>query len=97
MTLATCPKCNGTTRRPVPEHAQAYKKVMATYDKESDTFACDNCGGQTMSLAAIGIVRTDPETGLGCLHSYKGQNAGRCYTRYTCQKCSDTYSIDSGD
>lgn len=97
MTLTTCPKCAGTTRRAIPEHAQPYKKVMATYDAKTDTFACDNCGGQTMSLAATGFTRPDPATGMGCLHAYVGTAAGRCYTRFACAKCGDTYSIDSGD
>jgi hypothetical protein len=94
VTLATCPKCNGTTRIPAEG---PYKHVMASYDKASDTLACDNCGGQTMSLRATGMTTIDPATGIGCLHAYQGRNAGRCLTKYICERCSDTYSIDSSD
>ena len=94
MTLSTCPKCNGTTRIPAEG---AYKHVMASYDHLTDTLACDNCGGQTMSLKATGQTKINPETGFGCLHAYQGRNAGRCLTKYTCERCSDSYSIDSSD
>lgn len=95
MTLATCPKCNGTTRMPAPP--SNYKHILATYDRETDTLACNNCGGQTMSLKATGETTIDPATGLGCLHNFEGRNAGRCYTVYTCTKCQATYGIDSSD
>jgi hypothetical protein len=94
MTQATCPKCSGTTRIPA---SGPNKHVMYSYDKGDDTLACDNCGGQTMMGTATGLVRVNPATGLGCIHEYKGSNAGRCLTRYVCQLCSDTYSIDSSD
>ncbi len=92
---ATCPVCNGTKR--VPAGASKYKTITATYDEKTDTFACRNCGGQTMSLSAQGVTRVDPATGLGCLHTYVGQQAGNCYNIYTCTKCGDRYDIDSGD
>lgn len=94
--IATCPKCNGSGRRPCP-YLQSLKFRLATFDPKDNTLACDNCGGQTMSLRATGATRVDPATGLGCLHSYVGRNAGRCYTVYTCSKCGDRYDIDSSD
>jgi predicted RNA-binding Zn-ribbon protein involved in translation (DUF1610 family) len=94
---ATCPKCKGTTRIPAPAHSEGYKTVISGYDRETDTFACDNCGGQTMSLHAVGHTRIDPATGLGCLHEFTGRKAGNCYHVYTCSKCGTTYDIDSGD
>lgn len=95
--LATCPKCLGSTRRPWPSADHTYAPMTATYDRDTDTLACDNCGGQTMSLRATGQTRVDPATGLGCLHHYVGQRAGNCYHIYTCLKCQDRYDIDSGD
>lgn len=90
-----CPKCNGTGRRPVPEYCRGYN--LATYRESDDTLACDNCGGQTMSLKATGLVPVDPATGEGCLHEYKGRTIGNCRTSYTCKKCGDRYDIDSSD
>jgi hypothetical protein len=58
--------------------------------------ACKNCGGQTMSGVATGKVRTRPD-GTACIHEHKGQEAGRCATRFTCSHCGDGYLIDSGD
>lgn len=95
MNEATCPKCNGSTRRPAGD--ARYKKMTATYRESDDTFACDNCGGQTMSLTATGKTRIDPATGLGCLHEYAYRLAGNCYHEYTCRKCGDQHYIDSGD
>ena len=94
---ATCPKCNGTTRRKVPALSRPWATSLATYDKATDTLACDNCGGQRMELKATGQTRIDPTTGLGCLHAYTGRIAGNCYTVYTCAKCGDSYGIDSSD
>ena len=91
---AICPKCNGSTR--VPANGQ-WAKVMATYRESDHTWACDNCGGQTMGLHATGRVFVDPATGLGCLHNYRGEKVGNCYHVYTCTKCGDRYDIDSGD
>lgn len=96
MTTAVCPKCNGSTRQPLGPWE--WKNCMpAGYDKQTDTVACDNCGGQTMSLTATGRTRIDPATGLGCEHTYTGRQAGNCYRIYTCTKCGDHYDIDSGD
>ena len=89
-----CPVCNGTTR--VPAGDNKYKHVIAGYDKETDTFACTNCGGQMMYGRPTGRVplRLD---GTPCRHEYVGRNAGRCYTVYTCRHCTSRYDIDSGD
>jgi hypothetical protein len=92
---ATCPKCNGTTRRPADESARRYR--IATYDEATDTLACDNCGGQTMSLDAKGHTRIDPATGLGCLHDWRRRLAGNCYHEHTCRKCGSQFYIDSSD
>ena len=92
---ATCPKCKGTTRRPAPD--VSYRKSLATYRESDDTLACDNCGGQTMSLRALGYTRVDPATGLGCMHQFIGRNAGRCLTSYRCDKCGAGFDIDSSD
>jgi hypothetical protein len=97
---AVCPKCNGTTRRPYDythDPSGKWRKGRATYRESDDTLACDNCGGQTMSLQAKGHTRIDPATGLGCMHNYVGRDGGRCYTVYTCAKCGSGYDIDSSD
>lgn len=93
MNQATCPKCNGTTRMP----ANDLNRSCYGYHKPSDTLPCNNCGGQRMELVATGVTTVDPTTGLGCMHEYKGRNAGRCLTTYVCGKCADFYSIDSSD
>lgn len=93
---AVCPVCLGTKRRVVRPEEEQYKKIFSGYDKETDTLACGNCGGQTMSGRAQGFTKIDPKTGLGCSHEYKGRNAGNCYTIYTCMKCGSSYDIDSG-
>lgn len=92
---AECPKCNGTTR--IPYHGDGM--YVATYDAKTKTVACNNCGGQTMSLRATGQSRVDPTSpeGKGCLHEYRGRQAGNCYYVYTCVKCGDIYDIDSSD
>jgi hypothetical protein len=38
----TCPVCNGSGR--VSAGDSKYKKVIAGYDIETDTFRCNNCG-----------------------------------------------------
>jgi hypothetical protein len=93
--LAVCPKCFGSTRRPAPP--SPWKTSMATYRASDDTMACDNCGGQTMSLTATGRVRVDPATGLGCMHTYRSRTTSNCYHEHTCTKCGDRYDIDSSD
>jgi hypothetical protein len=96
--MAVCPKCDGSTRRPVPEASKPYRHSLATYCAEDDTLACNNCGGQSMSLTARGFTSINPATGLGCLHQFRGENAGRCYTVYTCTLgCGARYDIDSSD
>lgn len=91
-----CPVCNGTHRIPVPERSQQYKNVLAGYDKETDTLACSNCGGQRMFGRPTGEVRLRSD-GTPCKHEYTGVSRGRCYTVYTCKHCGDSYDIDSGD
>ena len=91
-----CPCCNGTTRVPVPEASQRYKTVMAGYDSNTDTFPCQNCGGQYMFGRPTGGVKLR-EDGTPCTHEYVSKNLGRCYTRYECKHCGDTYEIDSSD
>lgn len=94
MSYGICPVCNGSAR--VPAGDTPYKTMMATYDKETDTLACRNCGGQTMSCIATGKVQLR-EDGTPCTHEYEGRGAGRCYVVYTCIHCGDSYDIDSGD
>lgn len=89
-----CPVCTGTTR--VPAGDNQYKHVIAGYDKETDTFACTNCGGQTMYGRATGRVPLRAD-GSACRHEYVGRDAGQCYTVYTCRHCNHRYDIDSGD
>lgn len=93
MTLATCPKCEGSARMPANER----NRMCYGYDKATDTLPCNNCGGQTMSLKATGQTTVDPATGLGCLHEVQGRQAGNCYWVYTCSKCKFNYAIDSSD
>ena len=95
MNLATCPKCNGTTRRPCPPEWLKWR--MAGFRESDQSLACNNCGGQTMSLTARGQTRVDPATGLGCLHTYVSRTTSRCYHEHTCTKCGDHFAIDSGD
>lgn len=92
--LTTCPVCAGATR--VPAGDTPHKTITAGYDRATDTLACQNCGGQTMSLRATGKVRARPD-GTPCTHEYQGRDAGRCLTRFTCRHCGDTYEIDSSD
>ena len=97
MSEAICSKCNGSGRAPY-QGDPTYRHITASYDAASDTFACDNCGGQTMSGRATGMTRIDPATGLGCLHTFVERQAGNCYHIYTCSKlCGTFYDIDSGD
>jgi hypothetical protein len=91
---APCPVCTGTGRVPCPEAQRQYN--LAGYDPATDTLACDNCGGQTMSCHGTGRVLVRPD-GTPCRHEYTGSQAGRCYWQYTCRHCGDRYSIDSGD
>jgi uncharacterized protein with PIN domain len=92
--FALCPVCHGSCRIPATGE---WKSVMAGYDKATDTFECDNCGGQTMYGKAKGYTKIDPATGEGCKHEFVGRKAGNCYHVYTCTKCGSSYDIDSGD
>lgn len=89
-----CPVCNGSKR--VPAGDTEYKHVLASYDKETDTLACRNCGGQTMYGSPTGEVLLRPD-GTPCTHEYVARAMGRCYTVYKCHHCGDYYDIDSGD
>lgn len=92
--VGVCPICNGTGRRPAGDNQ--YKHVISGYDKETDTFGCNNCGGQYMYGTPRGEVRLNSE-GVPCTHHYISKNVGRCLTEYTCKHCGDRYQIDSGD
>ena len=90
----TCPVCNGSKRKPAGDNK--YKKSIATYDEATDTFACTNCGGQTMALTATGLVRLRPD-GTPCTHEYIHKQLGNCWHGYKCKHCGDRYDIDSSD
>lgn len=94
----TCPVCNGSGRMATPDSCRTYgeKYGWFGYKKEDDCCTCTNCGGQTMSSQATGLVNLNKE-GIPCTHSYVGSAAGRYCTRYTCEHCNDQYTIDSGD
>ena len=94
MSTGTCPVCNGSCRVPAGDHR--YKNVVAGYDTTTDTFACNNCGGQYMFGKPRGQVKLRKD-GTPCAHSYRSSDAGRCLTNYDCVHCSDRYQIDSGD
>ena len=92
-----CPVCDGTGRIPVAEEEQRYKGITAGYDEKTDTFPCNNCGGQYQWGQPSGIVALRKDNGAPCVHDYSGVNLGRCYNGYTCKHCGDYYTIDSGD
>lgn len=92
--LGTCPKCNGSTRRPCPPEYLGFN--MAGLDRTDNTLPCDNCGGQTMSLRATGKVPLRPD-GSPCMHEYKYRSLGNCLHGYTCIRCGHRYEIDSSD
>lgn len=96
MNKGICPVCNGTGRQAVPDYQQKYKHMYSSYDKETDTLSCNNCGGQTMFGRPTGEVNLRPD-GTPCKHEYTSATVGRCLTRYTCKHCSYSYEIDSGD
>lgn len=95
MSTAICPVCNGTCR--VPAGNDKYKQMYSSYDNLTDTLPCRNCGGQTMYGRPTGRVSLRKDNGEPCVHEYTSQNAGRCYTVYTCKHCDHRYDIDSGD
>lgn len=94
MMKCVCPVCNGSGRRPAGD--DKYKTMYSSYDKETDTLACTNCGAQYMFGRSTGEVRARPD-GTPCTHSYESKTVGRCLTEYTCKHCGDRYQIDSGD
>ena len=96
MEKGCCPVCNGSGRVAVPISMERYKKVIAGYDKDTDTVPCTNCGGQYMYGRPTGEVRLD-KNGVPCTHKYVSKNVGRCLTEYTCSECGDCFQIDSGD
>jgi len=91
--LGTCPKCNGTGRMPA---TGAYAELLASFDKDANTMACDNCGAQYMFGMPTGDVRLRPD-GTPCLHEYVGSQVGRCIWTYGCRHCGDKYTVDSSD
>ena len=93
--MKQCPKCHGTTRIKIPEKIQKFKKSLPTYDDETDTISCDNCGYQ-YGATPVGIVKTNRD-GQPCLHQYRKTTIGRCYAKFTCNFCDDFYEVDSGD
>lgn len=90
----TCPVCNGTTRRSAEGVQSAH--VLVGYDAATRTLPCRNCGGQYQYGSPTGQVALNREA-QPCRHSYIGDDIGRCFTRYVCQHCGDSYAIDSGD
>lgn len=95
MKMVTCPVCNGTKRMPATKAPAEYKYVRS-YDAETHTLMCGNCGGQTMGGMATGETRERPD-GTACKHEYEYKSLGRCYHGYTCKHCGYGYTIDSGD
>ncbi len=89
-----CPVCNGSGRTPAGDNK--YKSITAGYDKETDTFGCNNCGGQRMYGQPTGEVQLRAD-GTPCKHEYDYKKLGNCYHGYTCKHCGDRYEIDSGD
>lgn len=97
----TCPVCNGTCRQELDASGKPVGQASdyprwPQYAKQG-WMDCRNCGGQTMSMAASGKTYARRDTGEPCRHEYVGQNAGRCYTIFTCKHCPDQYDIDSSD
>ena len=93
-----CPVCDGTGHQPCPDNCreQGVKYGWYGYRAEDDTIDCDNCGAQYMFSKPSGVVPLNRD-GVPCRHEYRGQNAGRCLTTYTCIHCDDRHQIDSGD
>jgi hypothetical protein len=89
----TCPVCNGSKRIPATGD---HKHVMAGYDKDTDTFSCNNCGGQKMWTESTGVVPLRAD-GTPCKHEYDGHKISNCYWGYKCKHCPDSFNVDSGD
>ena len=98
VVTGTCPACNGSGRMPVPEEIRQYAVANGwwNYRAGDDKVTCTNCGGQTMSGRATGVVRCRPD-GSPCRHEYAGRNAGKCLVTYTCKHCGHSFDIDSSD
>ena len=92
--LVTCPVCNGTKR--VPAGDTKFKTVLASYDAETDTLACHNCGGRSMYGQATGLTY-ERDDGTPCIHEYEVYRQSMSYTVYKCKHCGTGYDIDSGD
>lgn len=93
-----CPCCNGTGWTVMQPGYESWRRPgWRCYNPDTDQMVRLNCGGQTMSMRSTGLVRVNPETGNGCIHSYRGSSGGRCWTTYTCVHCNDRYDIDSSD
>jgi hypothetical protein len=90
---AVCPQCGGSGRKKYDGPG----KYVYGYDEKDGTVACRNCGGQYGRTTGTGRTRVDPVTGTGCSHDYVERNIGRCYSRYDCGKCGDSYTVDSSD
>jgi len=93
---AICPLCNGTTRIALQEYLRGYIKVLSTYDANTDTIMCKNCGGQEMYGVATGRVNLN-RYGEPCLHRYKVYRIGQCLHRNKCLDCDSQFDIDSSD
>ena len=96
---ATCPVCNGTLRQIANfDRDVHWATYVSEYDKDTHTVPCGNCGGQyQFGGGPTGKVAVRIDTGEACEHEYEGWNAGRCYMKYACKHCGDSYSIDSSD
>lgn len=90
-----CPVCNGTLRQPA---FGTNRQLAAGYDANTDTFPCQNCGGQRMFGKPTGVVPLDRD-GNPCHHAYEPQRdpSRSSIWHYTCHKCNDTFLIDTGD
>jgi hypothetical protein len=92
--IGTCPVCNGSKRMPAVD--SPHKAICYGYDEATNTFPCDNCGGQKQSLEPTGIVPLR-SNGTPCTHEYEGKKISNCYWGYKCKHCPDYFTIDSGD
>jgi hypothetical protein len=81
-----CPACEGSG---LERERRPYRSAVRC--------ACTNCGGQTMSGGATGLVPLRRDSGEPCVHEYDGRSAGRCYRVFTCKHCGFSYDEDSGD
>jgi hypothetical protein len=98
IAMGSCPICTGTGHMPCPDSLRKYGVASGWYGyrAEDDTVRCTNCGGQYQGGGPTGKVRQRPDM-FPCVHEYVGANIGRCYNKYTCKHCGDSYTIDSSD